>query len=69
MQIKEAANERSRWFIDSLRCPGAVCVGDFSNTQQTDYVPSLCDAGPSVYISHKPLLITWDGNLFDWLDH
>lgn len=54
MQIKEAANERSRWFIDSVRSPGAVCVGDFSNTQQTDYVPSLCDAGPSVYISHKP---------------
>lgn len=58
MQIKEAANERSCWVIDSLRSPGAVCVGDFSNTQQTDYVPSLCDAGPSVYISHKPLLIT-----------
>lgn len=34
MQIKEAANERSRWFIDSVRSPGAVCVGDFSNTQQ-----------------------------------
>lgn len=44
-------------------------VLEISVTPSRRIMSPLCDAGPSVYISHKPLFISWDGNLIEWLDH